>query len=481
MSAETNHGPTLRECTATLPLHSSAARARRPARWLAHDELLDRLPRSDPTTRPPSSPSTFVVESGANYIHRLMTQCNTPALEPPTRQRYIRVISSNSIPSHCPSRAHEECLGRPHLRGDGGRTPADAVVTPTTTPHSCPIPPCPITDAQMQDNKRLASPTRTPSIQAQGPASTMPTAGRVGTARGGVHGARYTSKTKSHRRHPQSLCGCRGSFSIAGDSDACWRTFALTTGETHSASHSQYSWSVQSLFTLVLRYTARRHLVLAPCPRHLDIKAIDAGDDPPPSPRCVLTPPPTRRRDTLDVLLLSVVPDRSSALPPCPAALHPRGSCCGAGDGSVRRISNPPRPHVAHRAEDVDVSNHAIQPAASLPLALPLAHALMGDLGAERMETLRLASSSPPRSLLYPRSIWAVHVCTRYPAQSTPLLLLSSQRTLPLVIAEDDVVLLSDCLSCPRSAFPGKGGSQWMRTSIHAGIRPSVRALLPRP
>jgi hypothetical protein len=48
------------------------------------------------------------------------------------------------------ARAHQECLDCPHTC---------TVITPTTTLRSCPVPPCRITDAQMQDDKCLASPT----------------------------------------------------------------------------------------------------------------------------------------------------------------------------------------------------------------------------------------------------------------------------------------------------------------------------------
>lgn len=44
--------------------------------------------------------------------------------------------------------------------------------------------------------------------------------------------------------------------------------------------HSQCPWSAQSLSALVLHYTICHHLVLPPRPRHLDIEAVDAGDDP---------------------------------------------------------------------------------------------------------------------------------------------------------------------------------------------------------
>ncbi|KAJ7897796.1 hypothetical protein B0H13DRAFT_813886 [Mycena leptocephala] len=118
----------------------------------------------------------------------------------------------------------------------------------------------------------------------------------------------------------------------------------------------------------------------------------------PPSPRCVPTPRPpvVATPSTPSSFLLCP----SSPLPPHPSALHPRGSFCGAGNGSVRRISNPPCPHVAHRAEDVDVCSHDVQPTASSPLVLALAHAPMGDLGAERMETLRLLASWPTPSFV---------------------------------------------------------------------------------
>ncbi|KAJ7880470.1 hypothetical protein B0H13DRAFT_2541459 [Mycena leptocephala] len=67
--------------------------------------------------------------------------------------------------------------------------------------------------------------------------------------------------TRSERYvHPLPLYALQGSH----DQDLC----------------GQCSWSAQSLSTLALRYTARHHLVLAPRPRHLDIQAVDAGDNP---------------------------------------------------------------------------------------------------------------------------------------------------------------------------------------------------------
>ncbi|KAJ7089057.1 hypothetical protein C8R44DRAFT_818723 [Mycena epipterygia] len=102
------------------------------------------------------------------------------------------------------------------------------------------------------------------------------------------------------------------------------------------------------------------------------------------------------------------------------------------------------------------------------------------------------ASSPPPRrALSYPRSTWSGHTRDRCPAQRTPLLLLSSQRTLPLVIVQDNVCLLSDCISYPGCAYAGDGGWGWMGTRSAIYVRgflalnplaapPIVARVLPR-
>jgi hypothetical protein len=83
-----------------------------------------------------------------------------------------------------------------------------------------------------------------------------------------------------------------------------------------------------------------------------------------------------------------------------------------------------------------------------------------------------------PAALAFVPEVYMDGTCTRdrYPAQPTPLLL-SSQRTLSLVIAEDDVLLLSDCLSCPVRMT----GRRRVSMDANVYLPPSVRALLPRP